>query len=353
MCKIEWQLAIDWKLVIDAVAAAATIGVAAAAVWGDWLRAKLAPPKVELTMLPSSSEGIEVETTGGGVARYYHLKAVNKSPLTVRDCKVVLSGLRKRNSNGEWSEILFLVPFPFIWAGDENGPELAAITTDRVLDFGVLQVGHRDTFMPRLKSGPVAFARYGFVRRGEAMQYDLKVDAQNYWSARPQTLQVSWEGEFPVVTIAGQSPETFATETTTMTVQPSEGVKTRAQIDTEVARGLMLANGGGAVALLAFLPVVFERDLLRPLALPVLYALFTFHLGIVAGLVHSHYRRRCSQVYENHGFRPPPGRVLGFNLREPTVCWASWKWMWASIVLFLAAGVTVFVGALRTILCWH
>ncbi len=112
-----------------------------------------------------------------------------------------------------------------------------------------------------------------------------------------------------------------------MTGQPSEGAKTRAQIDTEVARGLMLANGGGAVALLAFLPTVFDKDTLRPLATFVLAALFTFHLGIVTALVHSHYRRRCSQVYESYGFNPPPGKLLGFALREPTVCWASWKWM--------------------------
>jgi len=192
---------------------------------------------------------------------------------------------------------------------------------------------------------------YGVVRQGGAIQYDLKVDARNYWAARPQTFQVSWDGEFPVLSLLDWSSDMG--DSTPMNVQPSEGVKTRAQIDTEVARGLMLANGGGAVALLAFLPVVFERDLLRPLAVPVLYALFTCHLGIVAALVHSHYRRRCSQVYENHGFLPPPGRLLGFNLREPTVCWASWKWMWASIVLFLAAGITVFVGALRTLLCGH
>lgn len=137
-----------------------------------------------------------------------------------------------------------------------------------------------------------------------------------------------------------------------MTVQPSEGVKTRAQIDTEVARGLLLANGGGAVALLAFLPTVFEKQALRPLALPVLAALFIFHVGIVAALVHSHYRRRCSLIYEAHGFRPPPGKFFGRVLDEPTVCWASWKWMWASIVLFLAGGSTVFVGALCTVMQW-
>jgi len=36
----------------------------------------------------------------------------------------------------------------------------------------------------------------------------------------------------------------------------SEGVKIRAQIDTESVRNVMLINGGGSVALLALLPAI-------------------------------------------------------------------------------------------------
>jgi ABC-type nickel/cobalt efflux system permease component RcnA len=80
--------------------------------------------------------------------------------------------------------------------------------------------------------------------------------------------------------------------------QPSEGVKTRSEIDIEIVRGLLLANGGGAVALLTFLPKAFEKGPLSSLAMPVVLALFVFHLGIVAAIVHNHYRRRCSLEYE-------------------------------------------------------
>jgi len=129
-------------------------------------------------------------------------------------------------------------------------------------------------------------------------------------------------------------------------VQPSEGVKTRAEIDTELVRGLLLANGGAAVALLAFLATVFDHEALKPLGLPVVLALFVFHLGIVAAIVHNHYRRQCSLVYERHGFQPPPGKFLWFSLREPGVCATSRTFMWSSIVLFLVGGGIVFVGAL-------
>ena len=128
--------------------------------------------------------------------------------------------------------------------------------------------------------------------------------------------------------------------------QPSEGVKTRAQIDTEVVRGLLLANGGGAVALLAFLPTAFEKEVLSLLTLPVVVALFIFHLGIVAAIVHNHYRRQCSLKYEQHQFRPPTGTFFGFRLREPRVCFVSRCFMWTSILLFFIGGFIVSAGAL-------
>ena len=134
--------------------------------------------------------------------------------------------------------------------------------------------------------------------------------------------------------------------------QISPGVKIRAQIDTEVVRGLLLANGGGAVALLAFLPKVLTTQRLGPLEIPVVVALFVFHLGIVAALVHTHYRRQCSLVYEQYNFAPPAGTFLGFRLGEPGVCFTSKTLMWVSVICFLAGGCAVFLGALRIVCPW-
>ncbi len=39
----------------------------------------------------------------------------------------------------------------------------------------------------------------------------------------------------------------------------TKGLEIRAQIDTEVVKGLLLLNGGGAVALLALLPTVIGK----------------------------------------------------------------------------------------------
>jgi hypothetical protein len=187
-----------WNWWVQLAVAVGTLAVVAAAIWGDWLRAKFASPKVELCLLPTV-EGVEVRTAGGGLARFYHLNALNKGPLTLSDCRILLTGMRRRGPNGSWTDIQFLVPFPFIWSGDESGPEHVAITTARVFDFGALTVGHRDRFTPRLRYEPVGFEAYGCVHRGEAMRYDLTVDARNYWAAKPQTFEVSWDGKFPAV----------------------------------------------------------------------------------------------------------------------------------------------------------
>jgi hypothetical protein len=131
-------------------------------------------------------------------------------------------------------------------------------------------------------------------------------------------------------------------------VEPSGGVDARAKIDTEIVRGLVVANGGGAVALLAFLPATFEK--MFPLSIYIVFALFTFHLGILAAIIHNYFRRRCSLKFEQHKFRPPAEQIFGLNLGRPIVCFISSFCMWASMSLFLIGGSIVFVGALRVVL---
>lgn len=130
----------------------------------------------------------------------------------------------------------------------------------------------------------------------------------------------------------------------------SDGLKIRAEIDRESVRGLLLANGGGAVALLALLPVVLANN--TPLARFVLIGLLTFHSGIFLAVLHNRLRRICSMVWERHEYNPPPGRLLRIprtnyyllRFREPTVCALSWLCMSLSLAAFLLGGIVVFVG---------
>ncbi len=129
------------------------------------------------------------------------------------------------------------------------------------------------------------------------------------------------------------------------------GIERRSQIDTELVKGLLLANGGGAVALLAFLKVVFEVRRLEPLAEFVVFGLLAFHLGIVAALIHNKYRRDCSLIFEHHNYRPPAGTLWGIKLKEPRVCGISKLFRFLSIAMFLLGGLIVSGGALWLLWC--
>ena len=77
----------------------------------------------------------------------------------------------------------------------------------------------------------------------------------------------------------------------------SKGLEIRAQIDSEQVKGLLLINGGAAVALLAFLPTIFGKPNLGPLVDSVLWALGVFQVGIVMAVAHNRLRRVCSLLW--------------------------------------------------------
>lgn len=60
----------------------------------------------------------------------------------------------------------------------------------------------------------------------------------------------------------------------------ADGRETRAGIDSETVRGLLLINGGGAVALLAFLPGILQKPEFESLARASIWGVFIFQLGL-------------------------------------------------------------------------
>jgi hypothetical protein len=83
-----------------------------------------------------------------------------------------------------------------------------------------------------------------------------------------------------------------------MEIVMSKGVETRAQIDTETVKGLLLINGSGAIALLTLFPSLLGKDEYRGLAQAMLIGVFVFMLGLVFAMLHNHFRRRCSHHHE-------------------------------------------------------
>jgi len=123
----------------------------------------------------------------------------------------------------------------------------------------------------------------------------------------------------------------------------SEGVKLRAKIDAETVKGLLQINGGGAVALLVFLPTILAKPAFSPLAAAVLYALFSLQSGLVFALVHNVLRRKCSLTYEQAWSREAqPSRcrfsIPWLDLDGPCICNLSRIFMYLSIAAFIFAG---------------
>lgn len=134
----------------------------------------------------------------------------------------------------------------------------------------------------------------------------------------------------------------------------TKGLEIRAQIDTELVKGLLIINGGACVALLAFLPVILGKADYIPLSRAALYALFIFQIGLVLAVIHNRLRRVCSLEFERHSYNPPlcdswPFKWFKFKDDAPCVCRASVVCMWASIVAFLLGGLVVLYGGFRVV----
>lgn len=127
----------------------------------------------------------------------------------------------------------------------------------------------------------------------------------------------------------------------------ADGQEIRAGVDTETVRGLLLINGGGAVALLAFLPGVLQKPELESLARAIIWAVFTFQIGLAFAVIHNRMRRKCSLEYAKK--ERVPCSILGHVLREPCVCHWSIGFMWSSIFAFIAAGIIVLVAGLGVV----
>ena len=126
----------------------------------------------------------------------------------------------------------------------------------------------------------------------------------------------------------------------------TKGLEIRAQIDSDVVKGLLLLNGGGAVALLALLPSVIGEPEFKQLSLAILWALLSFQVGLVSAVIHNRFRRLCSLEHERHDYDPPDGSFLGIHLKQPNICFYSTFFMWASLGLFVIGGLIVFLGGI-------
>lgn len=119
----------------------------------------------------------------------------------------------------------------------------------------------------------------------------------------------------------------------------ADGRETRAAIDSETVRGLLLINGGGAVALLAFLPALLPQSEFQTLSRAVIWSIFTFQFGLMCAVIHNRLRGLCSLEYAKVIANRKVCNLFSWKSENPCVCVWSRGFMWASIAAFLLAGL--------------
>jgi hypothetical protein len=182
------------NITIDTATALGTLAVAVLAIWGEQVRSWLAPPKLILEAHNLRGDANVLTADGKPIAKviYYHLKVVNKRPwLPVRNCRVLIKGVGRRGPDNIFHPFPLVVPSQLVWAPASFAPILATVTKEQIVDFGLVIEG-QDAFKPALYSTPNNFA--GFVKAGDAVRYELAIEADNYSSDKYQVFQVAWDG---------------------------------------------------------------------------------------------------------------------------------------------------------------
>jgi len=102
------------EIIFSGLTALGTLAVAALAIWGDWIRTRLAPGKLAIEIY--EQDGTLTNQPPNRIY-YYHLRVVNKRPWRrPENCRVLLKEMGRRGPNGIFQPIPVAVPLQFIWA---------------------------------------------------------------------------------------------------------------------------------------------------------------------------------------------------------------------------------------------
>lgn len=125
---------------------------------------------------------------------YYHLKVVNQSNWQIaKHCRVLLTGMYKKDSKGSFVYTEFNALHPFEWTPAEEGKEYVDITDSHVFDFGRIYE-NINSFNVATKRCPNNFK--GTLIPNEIIRYCLKIDAVGFRQKKDQIFEVTWNGQW-------------------------------------------------------------------------------------------------------------------------------------------------------------
>lgn len=176
------------------VEAIGTVVVAILAIWGDWFRARLAGPKLEVML--HDPAGALTWRSNGRATRYYNIRVTNSRSWSPADrVRVMVRKLERRRPDGAFSEEGLTTPVQLVWAyGFSKGRErFPTIATEDFCDLGFVDEGEAQ-FLVSCYDQPNNWR--GHISANGALRVHLSVDAQNYTSRSALVLEVSWDGQW-------------------------------------------------------------------------------------------------------------------------------------------------------------
>jgi hypothetical protein len=180
------------EIVIQGLIAIGTIATAILAIWGEYFRSWLVPPKLEIRL--HTPEGSLTTFTDGSKVFFYHVKVENSRPWAVaRNCRVLLMKISKRGPDNIFRSLPFPVPHQYVWSPSEITPTFVNIQKEHILDFGYLSEKAK-FFQPVLYSYSNNFQ--GYLREGESIRYSLEIVADGFSSNKYFVFEVTWNGKW-------------------------------------------------------------------------------------------------------------------------------------------------------------
>ena len=177
------------------VAAVATVFVAILAIWGEWFRARFAGPKLELCPRNLDGDRLQPERIDSkhGPTMRYQLDVVNRRTWTrATDVQVRCTRAFCRRPDGEYTEQPFEYPATLKWTTDEG--EIvwkASFKKSYRCDLGHLREAD-PVFTLAVRTGPPGFPNT--MAPNQSVRYDFEIDATNFVSRQPLSLQIDWDG---------------------------------------------------------------------------------------------------------------------------------------------------------------
>jgi hypothetical protein len=172
------------------VSVVATLILAALAIWGQSVRAKLVGPKLTLSLLDPLGERIPMGPAGTP-SRWYHLRVVNeRRSAPAKNVRVVIDKVSRPSADGQFRPTALSGHLQLAWQHGNTLPQYPTLGPPLNADLGWLASGE---FHLKVLIIPNHVSMH--LKAGEKMLIEVLAVSDETESA-PLCLEISWDGRW-------------------------------------------------------------------------------------------------------------------------------------------------------------